>query len=94
MLLFRRVFRNVRTTTNPNGTTWQVTSQPEFITILASSSSQPPPPDQDQDNEFLTESGNLSLSTGHDASGTACGVGLMPLWLGMLGLAATRRWVR
>ncbi len=83
-----------RTTTNPNGVTWQMTSPPEFITVLASSSGLPPPPDQDQDNEFLTEPGNLSLSTGHDASGSACGIGLMPLWLGMLGLAAIRRWVR
>ena len=82
-----------RTTTNPNGVTWQMTSQPEVIKVLASSSGLPPAPDQDQDNEFLTP-GNVTLSTGHDAGGSACGVGLLPLWLGMSALAATRRWVR
>ncbi len=75
-----------RTTSNPNGVTWQQTSQPEFITVLASnfdgSEVQP---------DVADETGTISLSTGHTASPVACGIGLLPLWLGMLGLAAVRR---
>ncbi|MFQ5490239.1 MAG: S8 family serine peptidase [Phycisphaerae bacterium] len=82
-----------RTTDNPNGTTW-IKSDEAFITVLASATSgsggdQAPPAPGLIDSET-----SLALSTGRNAESVPCGVGLMPLWLGMIGLVGVRRWIR
>jgi hypothetical protein len=81
------------TSSNPGGTTFTTTSPVQWITV--GQPSQVPDVGDDgavsgdspADNDFT------DLSTGGDASGGVCGLGMTTVWFGMLALAVLRRWV-
>ncbi|MCH7813082.1 MAG: S8 family serine peptidase [Planctomycetes bacterium] len=79
------------TESNPGGTTWTTTSPIVFIEVLDSGFVVDGGGDGSADAADDVSTG--TLPSGGNASST-CGLGLLPLWLGVLGLVSLRRWVR
>jgi len=78
--------KGCQTTSNPGGTTWRFTSPVEFLTVRSSGLA---PEDGGEDEQAGVDS-TQRLSTGGDASGGICGLGVLPAILitlvGMVGL--------